>query len=1370
MWILNDHARRAAGATSLLALLLVSRLSLAQSAVSQGPAPSTGPAATVGSADSFDATTGTVSGAVQVVLPSATDARVIFIGTTNGGVWESQDGGGSWTPKTDKQSSLSIASMAFNLATPQTIYAGIGNTSNGDVFGLHSGALNGILVSTNGGANWSALSGSTALQGMSVVGVVASGTTVLAATSEPNGKGTVGGTDFSLCATGKTCGLYLSTDSGSNFTRVMALTAGAATSLVGQGTSSSPYFVAIYAQNGSSSTVYSSTDNGATWAALTLPSGAVGASLAVRLAAGPNGSVAAAVYRTTADGGKAAFVGVYLSQNFGAAGSWTQLSVPNPNPGNQAITNLTLAIDPNHANVVYIAGDAANAPVNMLSSYRLTLQPDGTTVAASLNSSANGSYVHPDSRSFAFDATGRLLLGGDGGVYARLNPTDNAGTWVSLNTSGLSIQEIYGIAYDSHSKRLVVASQDNGVSFQTTIGMPGYTAILGGDGVNAVVNSTWSTDRSALYASAQSLGNLTRLLVDDNGQVLGTYEWSTSKDSPLAPNTLNFKSDDYTGDNNTLPFASRIVLNKKNPKMIAFGTNYVYTTTDDLMSGDPNTALTSRAATLGTTGLVNALDYGTATNVDALLVGAANGLFLTTTASGNLVQQTAYTGKAPVSVVFDYNSPQRFFAVDTANVYYSKDGGATFSAVTNSLTSGLNITQPTALEFVSKNGVNAVLVGGIVSTATASTPLAYATVDQTVGSTLGTLGDWTAFGTGLPNTRVSQLSYNSTADVLSVGLFGRGAWLFYDVSSYFPSATTLIFGQADNDAAPDASFLGNGTTGGRGLDKKGTGTLTISGTATYTGTTTVESGTLVVNGTIGSTQMLTVDAGATLSGKGNVPQTEIKGTLAPNSLGGTLTVNGTLKHDEGSVYRVLVDSTGRSDKVNVTGPATLAGAVSVVAAPGNYGTGRTYTILTSTSATGGFTSASTNFPFLRASVRGDANNEYLTLTPGGFALGGQTANQRALGGVLDRSVSTASGDFAHVLGALAMLDAGQASAVFDQITGQPYVGFSTAAIQTALLLMTNLTQQAGGAQTIGGAGGGGRVALAEACDTSCGVTPRWGAWGGGLGGVGTVAGDDNGRGLTYNIGGFAAGIDYQFDPQFLAGITVGYTTSTQFTQGMAGQGTTDSVHFGLYGTYSWERLYLDGLVAYAHSDNRMIRPLSIPGLDPRNAQGQTTTEQLFGQLELGYRIDLGGAPAGFVTPFARLQAATATRAAFTEWGADSLDLSVAAQTTNSLRTVLGAQLGGEIDAGWGEKLKLVAKLGWSHEHADTARPMTAALVGAPSESFTVTGAPTPRDGVVLGLAAATKIADATSLYFRYDGDIAGLTASHVFSAGLRVVW
>ena len=42
--------------------------------------------------------------------------------------------------------------------------------------------------------------------------------------------------------------------------------------------------------------------------------------------------------------------------------------------------------------------------------------------------------------------------------------------------------------------------------------------------------------------------------------------------------------------------------------------------------------------------------------------------------------------------------------------------------------------------------------------------------------------------------------------------------------------------------------------------------------------------------------------------------------------------------------------------------------------------------------------------------------------------------------------------------------------------------------------------------------------------------------------------------------------------------------------------------------------------------------------------------------------------------------------------------------------------------------------------------------------------------VVLGLAATTAVAEATSLYLRYEGEVSGQDNAHAFTAGFRMKW
>jgi outer membrane autotransporter protein len=571
-----------------------------------------------------------------------------------------------------------------------------------------------------------------------------------------------------------------------------------------------------------------------------------------------------------------------------------------------------------------------------------------------------------------------------------------------------------------------------------------------------------------------------------------------------------------------------------------------------------------------------------------------------------------------------------------------------------------------------------------------------------------------------------------------------------------------------NEAA--STTLVSVLTGSGGLSMEGPGTLNLAAVNTYTGPTTVSNGRLAVNGSI--TSDVTVGPGGTLGGIGTIfGSVTHRGMLAPGNSIGTLNIAGNLDQAAGSTYRVELANQGQADRTNVTGTAQLSGTVNFIADPGFYSAQQTYTILNAAGGvSGAFAAATGNYAFLFPSLSYDANNAYLTIARS-FARGAQTPNQAAVGAVLDANAATATGSFGNAIAALTTLSPAAGTAALNALSGQNYSGFSSVGVASAQLFMSNFAGRAGG-PTGGPTGGSNRVALAEACDVACdSVTPAlWGAWGGAVGGLGTILGTTNAGTLTYNVGGFAAGIDRKLTPDFLIGVTVGYSGGTQWVQGFRGQGTTGTAQAGLYGSYARGPVYVDGLAAYAYSDNQMTRQIAVPGIAAATAQGRTGVNQVFGQVETGYRFDIGGLAQAFVTPFARLQGATATQNAFTETGAGALGLSVAAQTTNSLRTVFGAQLGGAMNLGWREKLAMQFRLGWGHEFADTARPVTASFIGAPASPFTTFGAAPQRDSVVLGLAASTALADATSAYFRYEGDVSSQTSNHALTAGVRMVW
>ena len=353
---------------------------------------------------------GTVTGAVGPIVSDPVN-NTIYVGTPNGGVFVSHNNGTSWSPLSDNQASLSISSLSLDPTdlTHQTLIAGTGLTANGSIgpdqnFIGSGGLRDGLLYSTNGGAAWSRL-GAATFANQTVADVVGRGSTIVAGTFELSGypsliQETVGG-------------LYRSTDGGTTFTLVSnapgsGLPLGPATSVVGDPNNTNKLYAAVTTPDQTnagriSTAIYVSNDTGATWAQVfnsTQSAGAINASTqtAIRLAAGPNGSVAAGVI----DLNTKQVVGLFWSGNSGS--TWTTLSTPSLNPGGQGSVNFAIAIDPNNKNIIYVTGDAHQNDPFTVTAFRINVSANTATPITDENGvansvaqfTANGSTAHAD--------------------------------------------------------------------------------------------------------------------------------------------------------------------------------------------------------------------------------------------------------------------------------------------------------------------------------------------------------------------------------------------------------------------------------------------------------------------------------------------------------------------------------------------------------------------------------------------------------------------------------------------------------------------------------------------------------------------------------------------------------------------------------------------------------------------------------------------------------------------------------------------------------------------------------------------------------------------------------------------------------------
>jgi uncharacterized protein (TIGR03437 family) len=91
---------------------------------------------------------GQASGTIRSIGIAASDPQVIYVGTNNGRVWLTRNGGANWTLINNGVPNRSVTQIRVDPIDPETAYLTVGGFDSGHVF-----------RTTNGGASWSDISG-----------------------------------------------------------------------------------------------------------------------------------------------------------------------------------------------------------------------------------------------------------------------------------------------------------------------------------------------------------------------------------------------------------------------------------------------------------------------------------------------------------------------------------------------------------------------------------------------------------------------------------------------------------------------------------------------------------------------------------------------------------------------------------------------------------------------------------------------------------------------------------------------------------------------------------------------------------------------------------------------------------------------------------------------------------------------------------------------------------------------------------------------------------------------------------------------------------------------------------------------------------
>ncbi len=425
---------------------------------------------------------GNNSGRVVSIGLHPSDPNTVYVGAAQGGVWKSINGGESWAPLTDNQPSLAMGVVAIDPKNPNTVYAGTGEANFSG--GSYAGA--GLLKSLDAGASWKLIpvvqaqtpSNKSAMTFSSIIFDPTNTNTLYAATTY---RGT-GGFGRGSKPSNEPYGIFKSTDAGLTWNRLLA---GIATDIIIDPTNPSVLYAGIGATNGDEFSfgvdngIYKSTDGGANWMRLAggLPKTDFGR---VELALAPSASTT--LYAAFQDSTRNRF-GTLLSvmKSTDAGATWNALTIPSDSLYEDPCTfregsavrqcwrDLILAIGPKDPNEVWIGG------VGFFKS------SDG---GSSWTEMQQAKQLHVDFQDLAFGPDGRLWALNDGGIWYTL---DGGANWVNRNTN-ISVTQYYpGVSLHPKNPELALGgTQDNGTTKFT--GSLSWERIFGGDGAFTAID------------------------------------------------------------------------------------------------------------------------------------------------------------------------------------------------------------------------------------------------------------------------------------------------------------------------------------------------------------------------------------------------------------------------------------------------------------------------------------------------------------------------------------------------------------------------------------------------------------------------------------------------------------------------------------------------------------------------------------------------------------------------------------------------------------------------------------------------------------------------------------------------------------------
>lgn len=769
-----------------------------------------------------------VTGRVTAIVVDPANANNLYLGTAQGGVWRSLNGGTTWENIFDNADSLAVGALAVAPSDPTKLYVGTGEfNACADCFfgaGLYRiDNVNSVSPTLVGPINPQQTVGNltyNVFNGRGITKIIVDpndAATIFVATARG-----IGGSGANAKATTPPVaprGVWRSTNATSapgsiSFTKIVVnqdasldtpATGNAdITDLVIEPGVPNNLLVAVIGQTGTNGGIYRTTNAlAASPSFIQVYPAATGVrvNLAVaKVGATVTGYAATSETPTATAGCTTAGSGAVRKQvdPFGSTGSWAvQLAGGGGYCGGQCFYDIAIAVNPANANEVYLGGSAGTGAC----ANGMKKSTDGGATFFRDQTS-----LHADSHALAFDTAGNTIFtGNDGGVWKKLANNTVESAWTNLNASPLNTLQFESIAVHPTDQFLMIGgTQDNGTEYQQT-SSGNWLNAEGGDGGYALIdqsatNTTDVTMYHTFFNNSAQIGfdrifKTACLPIKNSWPTRGVGFNGTSDAEDTSPIACDGGTQSYLHNGLALTanilFYAPMALGPGSPNTVYFGSDRLYRSND---RGDTMTVV-SQAPLSGTSPISSIGIWPGGDNIR--VVGLQNGqVWATSTGSSTLVNLAPPTPANPNGSVTNKFIGRAMVDPNNKDVayitlsYYAPAGQGVWK-ITN-LTAAAGSSPAAPVWQAAGNGIPSIPINAFAIDPINSNNL-YAGTDIGVYFSSDGGANWSPFGTGLPRSAVFDLQIQPTSRILRAATHGRGVW---ETALVSPAGSTVQFNTA----------------------------------------------------------------------------------------------------------------------------------------------------------------------------------------------------------------------------------------------------------------------------------------------------------------------------------------------------------------------------------------------------------------------------------------------------------------------------------------------------------------------------------------------------------------------------------------------